>query len=42
MELKDILRDKRVYFDLSFPLCGNGLLNHWIPACAGMTTEEQV
>ena len=22
---------------LSFPLCGNSLLNHWIPACAGMT-----
>ena len=22
---------------LSFPLCGNVLLNHWIPAFAGMT-----
>ena len=27
---------------LSFPLCGNGLLNHWIPACAGMTKGAEV
>ena len=29
-------------FKLSFPLCGNVLLNHWIPAFAGMTEGAAV
>ena len=29
----------RLSFVLSFPLCGNELLNHWILACAGMTVS---
>ena len=36
---RQILPDARVRLSclLSFPQGGNGLLNHWIPACAGMT-----
>ena len=32
----------RLSFLLSFPLRGNGLLHHWIPACAGMTKGAKV